>query len=314
MARFVEFEGSYCGRYVNALHAAYHQHQRDELDEITGDYLKKMHLEQDQIDRYKELVEELVDRSRETTVDAGTEERREHDSVRDNEASMLFFTVQNRMKSSDPEVRAAAVELEKVLRPYMKKGLQNQADDVETQLIDGMLKDLEADAHTEAVELLHLGDILRDLAAANDAFRLAKKIRMHTQGKKYRELDTKECRKMADDELEEIKDLIRASGIILTADLKNADPDDKTAIEDDIAFITSIINAMNDVTRSFKTTFNQMEGQKARRDNEKDKNPGKDPEPEEQPTEPDTPEEPDGGEDGETEGGGTHFEPVDPDE
>ena len=67
------------------------------------------------------------------------------------------------------------------------------------------------------------------------------------------QLSTEDLRKLADETLGEIQDLIRASGIIASVT-----PDQ----QDTVTFAEQLINEMNGVIRGFKQTLNQSEAQK----------------------------------------------------
>ena len=64
----------------------------------------------------------------------------EEEAERDRLLSVMFYMVSNGLKAAKAAVKAAAQQLDVVLRPY--KGAQGAADDAETSLIKGLILDL----------------------------------------------------------------------------------------------------------------------------------------------------------------------------
>ena len=138
-----------------------------------------------------------------------------------------------------------------ILRVY--KGIQGKAMDVETQMIRGLLVDLKKDEAAAAVTTLRLNEILTQLETVNDKFEEVKDVRVKDRQAKHLQVKTQDLRLLADTQLEEIQDLIRATGIIATTDAES------TVL---LGMVSDLMDDMNGVTRNFKTVFNQSTAQK----------------------------------------------------
>ena len=250
MAVFMNYEGSYCGKYNNALHAAYHVAQYEVLDE-RATLNERVHISDEKKEEYHELIEELRERNKVAQASADTQETTAQDSERDRLLSLLFVLTASGLIALDDAVKAAAQLLDIALTPY--KGIQSEQDDAETESIRGLLEDLKKEELQEAIELLKLTDILTQLEAANNAFAAAKTRRIRARHTRYLQLSTEEVRRETDNKLTELQDLIRASGIIASVT-----PDQ----QDTVTFVTQLMNDMNSVARNYKTAYNQSMAQK----------------------------------------------------
>ena len=76
--------------------------------------------------------------NRKSSANTNTIKMDEEDAERDRLLSVMFYMVSNGLKASKAAVKAAAQQLDVVLRPY--KGAQGAADDAETSLIPGFTK------------------------------------------------------------------------------------------------------------------------------------------------------------------------------
>lgn len=251
MAVFKKFEGSNASRYNNSLHAAYHTAQLKQLQAVAEETLETMHVSGEQLEGYVITVDDLTERSMEAQASTATGDTTALDVERDRLLSMLFFLVASGLLSAVAEEQAAAKTLDVILRVY--KGIQGKAMDVETQMIKGLLVDLKKDGAAAAVTTLRLNEILTQLEAANKKFEEVKEGRVKDRQTKHLQVKTPEMRLLADSQLEEIQDLIRATGIIATTD-----PESAVLLE----MVNDLIDGMNGVTRNFKTVFNQSTAQK----------------------------------------------------
>ena len=100
---------------------------------------------------------------------------------------------------------------------------------------------------------MRLNEILTQLEAANNKFEEVKEARVKDRQTKHLQVKTPEMRSLADSQLEEIQDLIRATGIIATTDAES------TVL---LGMVSDLMDDMNGVTRNFKTVFNQSMAQK----------------------------------------------------
>ena len=251
MAVFKKFEGSNASRYNNSLHAAYHTAQLKQLQAVAEETLETMHVSGEQLEGYVITVDDLTERSMEAQASTATGDTTALDVERDRLLSMLFFLVASGLLSAVAEEQAAAKTLDVILRVY--KGIQGKAMDVETQMIKGLLVDLKKDEAAAAVTTLRLNEILTQLETVNDKFEEVKDVRVKDRQAKHLQVKTQDLRLLADTQLEEIQDLIRATGIIAATDPESAVL---------LGMVNDLIDGMNGVTRNFKTVFNQSTAQK----------------------------------------------------
>lgn len=251
MAVFKKFEGSNASRYNNSLHAAYHTAQLKQLQAVAEETLEAMHVSGEQLEGYVITVDDLTERSMEAQASTATGDTTALDVERDRLLSMLYFLVASGLLSAVAEEQAAAKILDVILRVY--KGIQGKAMDVETQMIRGLLVDLKKDEAAAAVTTLRLNEILTQLETVNDKFEEVKDVRVKDRQAKHLQVKTQDLRLLADTQLEEIQDLIRATGIIAATDPGSAVL---------LGMVNDLIDGMNGVTRNFKTVFNQSTAQK----------------------------------------------------
>lgn len=251
MAVFKKFEGSNASRYNNSLHAAYHTAQLKQLQAVAEETLEAMHVSGEQLEGYVITVDDLTERSMEAQASTATGDTTALDVERDRLLSMLYFLVASGLLSAVAEEQAAAKTLDVILRVY--KGIQGKAMDVETQMIRGLLVDLKKDEAAAAVTTLRLNEILTQLETVNDKFEEVKDVRVKDRQAKHLQVKTQDLRLLADTQLEEIQDLIRATGIIAATDPESAVL---------LGMVNDLIDGMNGVTRNFKTVFNQSTAQK----------------------------------------------------
>lgn len=251
MAVFLKYEKCNVGRFSNSLHAAYHTAQLKQLQAVGEETLETMHVSGELLEGYAMVVDDLTERSMEAQASTATGDTTALDVERDRLLSMLFFLVASGLLSAVAEEQAAAKTLDVILRVY--KGIQGKAMDVETQMIKGLLVDLKKDGAAEAVTTLRLNEILTQLETANNKFEEVKEARVKDRQAKHLQVKTPEMRSLADSQLEEIQDLIRATGIIAATD-----PESAVLLE----MVNDLMDDMNGVTRNFKTVFNQSTAQK----------------------------------------------------
>lgn len=270
MAVFKKFVGSNASHYNNSLHAGYHTAQLKQLEKVGEESLELMHVSGEKYEVYAGTVGDLTERSLEPQASTATGETTALDVERDRLLSMLFFLVASGMLSAVAAERAAAQQLDVILRMY--KGIQEKAMDEETQRIRGLLVDLNKSENAEAVTALRLGEILTQLESVNNQFDAVKETRFKARHAKKLQIKTPELRALADTQLEEIQDLIRATGIIASTD-----PDQEILMN----MVSDLMDDMNSVTDNYKTVFNQSTAQK-----NANKNPEEQPEekPEENPS------------------------------
>ena len=251
MAVFLKYEKCNVGRFSNSLHASYHTAQLKQLQAVAEETLEAMHVSGEQLEGYVITVDDLTERSMEAQASTATGDTTALDVERDRLLSMLYFLVASGLLSAVAEEQAAAKTLDVILRVY--KGIQGKAMDVETQMIRGLLVDLKKDEAAAAVTTLRLNEILTQLETVNDKFEEVKDVRVKDRQAKHLQVKTQDLRLLADTQLEEIQDLIRATGIIAATDPESAVL---------LGMVNDLMDDMNGVTRNFKTVFNQSTAQK----------------------------------------------------
>lgn len=243
---FPAIEGSSCYRYSNALHVSFHDHMHQVFSGYLDDYLKKLNLTQDIVDEYGEDVEVEQDLNRKSSANTNTIKMDEEEAERDRLLSVMFYMVSNGLKASKAAVKAAAQQLDVVLRPY--KGAQGAADDAETSLIKGLILDLRKDENAAAVTTLGLDATVDELEEANNSFDAAKNKRTNeralTEGN-----NLKEARGKTDTVYQNMCTLISAAALMAATPV-------------DLEFVVSVINEMNRVIANHKTSYTQSQAQK----------------------------------------------------
>ena len=208
---FPAIEGSSCYRYNNALHMSFHDHMHQVFAGYLEDYLKKLNLTQAIVDEYGDDVEVEQDLNRKSSANTNTIKMDEEDAERDRLLSVMFYMVSNGLKASKAAVKAAAQQLDVVLRPY--KGAQGAADDAETSLIKGLILDLRKEENTAAVTTLGLDATVDELEEANNNFDAAKNKR--TSERALTEGDNlKDARSKTDTVYQNMCTLISAAALI----------------------------------------------------------------------------------------------------
>ena len=243
---FPAIEGSSCYRYNNALHMSFHDHMHQVFAGYLEDYLKKLNLTQAIVDEYGDDVEVEQDLNRKSSANTNTIKMDEEDAERDRLLSVMFYMVSNGLKASKAAVKAAAQQLDVVLRPY--KGAQGAADDAETSLIKGLILDLRKEENTAAVTTLGLDATVDELEEANNNFEAAKNKR--TSERALTEGDNlKDARSKTDTVYQNMCTLISAAALM-------------AATPEDLEFVVSVINEMNRVIANHKTSYTQSQAQK----------------------------------------------------
>lgn len=264
MAVFPKFENSRCGRYTNALHVSYHRAMHDHLEQQVASP-ERVNLSEEMISNYGDKVTELNDRSIVASASYDTQVGDSYDSERNRYLSMLFYMNDSFLQSMEEEKRQAAALLDTLLRKY--KGMQNKGLEAKTGLINGLLQDLESSEYSGAVTTLSLSPILEQLKSKNDSYVDVRTRKIEERNVRRLQISTPELRKEVDTMLEEIQDLIRMSGLMASLNPEKAD---------DCTYAKKLIEDLNGIICSFKTTHNLSEAQKKAKKNaaKKDNNTG----------------------------------------
>lgn len=245
MRQVPQFKKSNMGSYVLALYAGFHQTVQSVINRV--DDLTKIHVPEDLANQYEQLVGQLTENNSLQKARVSTEEQDASDAERDRLVSYLFFVISNALRSKKSDILNAGKMLETAIRPY--RSVANQAYSAETSSIRGLIKDLNKDENMGAISTLNLMSTIEELEAENEAFDTLRKAAIDTAAARSRKTSTLELRARTDDVYSEICERIYASGLL--------------AVEpDDVTLITSLINEINDIIDSYKTTHNQSMGQK----------------------------------------------------
>lgn len=245
MQEMLKIKGSNCSRFTNALHVAFHSRINERLNLVAD--LTKIHVSEELKNEYESYVAELIDRSKPTLATGKTQDLADADAKRDNIVPCIWHTAEAGTWSPIESVKNAARVLLPVVNPY--KGIQTAADDAETALIDGLLKDLRKDEYTVHVQALHLSEVLEALEEANNAYRQLKEERTNQRLLNAKGETTKVVRQQTDQVYQRICELIYASELIC-------------AVPDDQTLIRGIINEFNAIIDEFNASANMSKGQK----------------------------------------------------
>ena len=184
--------------------------------------------------------------NRKSSANTNTIKMDEEDAERDRLLSVMFYMVSNGLKASKAAVKAAAQQLDVVLRPY--KGAQGAADDAETSLIKGLILDLRKEENTAAVTTLGLDATVDELEEANNNFDAAKNKRTSERAQTDGD-NLKDARSKTDTVYQNMCTLISAAALM-------------AATPEDLEFVVSVINEMNRVIANHKTSYTQSQAQK----------------------------------------------------
>ena len=248
MKEVLSINGSFCSKFSNALHTGFHNRIYQRINEEEDK--TKIHVDDALFTEYGNLIADETELNRESRVSAVTGELAEIDAERDGLVSYLLNTISAAAAAPLATVKAAGVALEAVTRPYKK--IQTAANDAETNLIDGLLNDLRKSENSPHVLTLNLSDGLSALDDANRRFVKAQTERTATRVANQRTA-MKEVRLQTDAVYQRICDLVYASELLC-------------AVPEDLPVIEALIKDINGIVFEYKTSYNQSQGQKNKKD------------------------------------------------
>lgn len=270
--QYLKIDGSMCSLYRNAMHANFHLRILVLLRALVD--LGVVNLTEADLDDYEASIDAESDLTREARVNALTEELTETDTLRDGILSYLFNTILAGKDAPVEAIRKAAKELARIIESY--RGIQKEADNAETQLIIGLIKDLRKAENAAYVTALNLDAAVDALEEANNKFQtLQAKRTASVVSKNAQQLSASEQRRVTDDYY------FQLTTIILAAQLTCTDAEELKVIE-------KLIQDINGTINEFRTSYNMSKGiQKGDKPGESDRPviPDEDEEPEE-PTDP----------------------------
>ncbi len=250
MEDVLQFKGSNKSHFPLALYANFHYRVLMRVTQIGGRE-ERIRVTDALLGEYSGFVDVLVERTRTTLGTGKTADLDELDAVRDGIIPCISHTIEAASWSPLAAAKEASRVLTPVFAPY--KNIQNEANNTETTLIDGLLLDLRKTEYTEHIAALHLDEVLTALEEANENYRLRAELRTNERNANRQALSTKELRRQTDAVYQRICDYIYASELI------PAQPEDVPIIETLIGEINAIIDESN---ASYNRSKAQKEGDK----------------------------------------------------
>ena len=170
LSKTVRIKRSNGSKLELARHVEFHRRQYDIVADVNAE---KLLLTADMLKAWKANIEQEEELNKQAQASAHTAEMLKRDRERDELLSTLFGVVRAYLSSHVALMKAAAVEMDRVLRPYY--GIQKGAYDVETADIVGLLKDLEPLA--DEVTALGMTPVVTELKTVNEAYERLMKVR-----------------------------------------------------------------------------------------------------------------------------------------
>lgn len=240
---FIKINPSLCYSYNNALHTSYQSEMYKAVSESPAkDFIN---VKEEIFKEWKGLIDLEVEINRYISAQQETVKLGETDVLRDSYATYAFQTVRNELLSPIPAKKEAAEALILIVNKY--NGLQNEAVDVESEHIIGLLATLKEEKNQAHCTTLGLTEIISLLEAANNEYISLKGQRTEVRTNTLLP-SSKETRPLTDKVLESVCDFIKASHLLSEV------PEEKQAIE-------ALVAKMNQIIAESKTTYNQMQAQ-----------------------------------------------------
>lgn len=226
--------------FTSALHAQFHDTVRKRI--TTKLTLSNLNIPQVLYDSYGRNIDIEIEINKAARAEAETGKLLELDKTRDDIGRYFLATQRNAAKSPVAAQRAAGDVLEIPLSPY--RTIFDEAFDVETLHIKGLIADMRKPEYAPAVTTLGLTDVLAELDTANLAYESASNTR--SDNRIARTVDnSKTARPRTDSDYYQICDLINASYLLSTDATMKAD-------------IGALIDQVNMIISEYKTTARQM--------------------------------------------------------
>ena len=245
MRQVPKLKESGMSRFGLALYVSFHQTMKSVLSFVAD--LDKIHVPEELDTSYRELVDQLTENNNVQKARTTTGEQEEINAERNRIVSFIFYVVNNALRSTKGEMLDAAKLLETVIRPY--RSVTTMAYSAETSSLRGLIHDLKKEEHSSAISTLGLQLIVDELEEENEAFDTLRKAAIDAAAAQSRRPSTAKLRTQTDDVYYEICERIYASGLLATE-------------PDHVTLITNLINEMNGVIDCYRTTRNQMVGQR----------------------------------------------------
>lgn len=240
---YLKITGSGCSWFKLALHAAFHARIHQKLEAVEDKTV--INLTEADIEEYGESIEAENDLSRNPRRSSKTEEKSDIDEQRDSLVSFAQNQVTNGKNAPVEKMRTASKTLAPVMDAY--KGIQKEADNAETQLIRGMIKDLRKEEYATHVTALGLDEVIDELERVNNEFDALQAERTDVKVKKGEVPGSREQRAWTDDMFQQI------CAIVFAAQLTCTDAEKLKVIE-------QLIRDFNGIIDEFRTSYNKSKG------------------------------------------------------
>lgn len=244
MVEILKITGSYCRKYENARHARFHEEMHTMVSGVSSELI---HVTAALLKTWKASIDKENDSSRSLAYSYDTALLVEKDRERDNLITYFFGMIANELNSPIAAKKEAATRLNVVVQTY--KSIQWETVDMESQLINGMIKDLSMAVNAAAATTLAVDDLIQSITIANKEYIDIQSHRSNEEQANYTG-KSKENRAESDNAFQAVTMLIEAS-FLMAADEAAQKP------------VRDLILNMNRRIDYFKTNFNQSQGQKA---------------------------------------------------
>ncbi len=247
----IHIEGSYCGRYEIALHIQFHRSIFDLLSDGNVP-LQKLFITPERMNEWRAFIDLEIDFVKRMRAHRNTAAMREKNRERNQCLTYLFAQVRSAELSPSPEQRESAARVRLVCNTC--RGLQEESAMVKTAGIRALLIDLKKEDMAVDIATLGLGPIIRLLEETNEAYVALDFERLEDRVEEELPV-SREIRPQTDGCFRRVCLLVEAAFLIHTA------PEDRAAI-------SALADQMNYRIRSYRAKYNQIMGQRRRRDKE----------------------------------------------
>lgn len=161
----------------------------------------RLGISEDFFSNFKTNIQKLTDIAKQSKTSDETVNLNELDIKRDNEAVYLLSTIRNDRKAPLADKRSAAISLYNLAKPYI--GVQKLPNRQETQVIEGLITDLEKPENAANIAKLGLAEAVATLKETNLQYKILTAERAGNQAIQVLE-SAKKVRLVTDEEYDEI--------------------------------------------------------------------------------------------------------------
>ena len=232
-------------RFSGALHAQMHQSFMNHVD-LSEIGLAKLNIAQTLMDSYRANIKAEVEINRQAAASEVTQQLIDLDRRR---AALLYYFFgahRNALRSPVAAEKSAADTLNFLLAPYA--GIEQEAYDVETLHITGLITDLGKPENLALIKVLRLDAVLGQIEARNLEYIELAGRNVDTRAAQTA-ANAKTARPRTDADHAAMADTLNASYLL-------------SAVPEEKAQIGALIDQLNVIIADFKTTHKQMEAQR----------------------------------------------------